>query len=223
MGTEAAFWRLASNGRVTMVEFSNQRPDVNVAPRAAIYIRNTAALAKRLQIENFPQTLQDWDGYKYGDPPEKVVPALYELESYMGKIYAENILELDGSARSQFLILDATWKAKAGSYIMLIRDIVTKAQMEDKLRQNVLDRLNALQGEIDRNQTRVEAFSETLIAITGAVGRGAKNLEPAVKLAERLAGSIFNLREDRDQQPPLQLPPPESLGLPDPGDDTSST
>jgi hypothetical protein len=221
MGTEAAFWRLASNGRVQMAEFSNQRPDV--APRAALYVKYTSALAKQLQIENFPKTLQDWDGYKYGDPAEKVMPALYELEGYMGKIYAANILELDGAARSQFLILDATWKGKAGSYVVLIRDIVTKAQMEEKLRQNILGRLNALQGEIDRNQTRVEAFSETLIAITGAIGRGAKNLEPAVKLAERLAGSVFNLREDRDQQPPLQLPPPEALGLPDPGDDTSST
>ncbi len=216
MTLQATFYRLAQHNRVTMAEFSSPRPDV--APRAAIYIKSAAALAQRLQVDGFPKSLEGWDAYKYGDPSDRVFPALYELESYMAQIYGANIFELDGSAQSQFLALDASWKSRAGAYISRIRDIVAAAQMQEPLRAKILSKLTALQSEVDRNQTRVAAFSDMLGTITGAVGRGAKDLEPAVKLAGRFVGALFNAQEDRDQSPPKQLPPPESMGLPEPDD-----
>ena len=213
MSRDATFWRMASTVRVHLHELGQGRPETPA--RAAQYIKRAAGLAKVLQVDNFPKSLVEWDGYRYGDGADRVAPALYDLESFMDRVYVENLFELDGQAQT-LVALDATWKAKTSSYISRIRDIVSAAQMNDPLRQKIMQRLNALQGEIDRNQTRIEAFGEMLVTLTGAVGRGAKNLEPAIKLAQRVAGSLLNLREDRDEQPPLALPPPETLGLPDP-------
>jgi len=121
-------------------------------------------------------------------------------------------LQLD----ENFIELDENWKAKATSYVSHIRAVVSKAEIVERLRERIFEKLNELQKEIDRNRTRIESVSEVFFAITGAVNQGAKHLEGAVKLVERLAGAFSGARSARiEQEIRLQLPPPEGLGLDD--------
>jgi hypothetical protein len=114
----------------------------------------------------------------------------------------------------RILSLDADWQSKAGSYISHIREAVSRADMREALRERILSRLNALQVEIDRNRTRMESVTEVLLSLTEAVGKGAKNLTPALRLFERLAGALSGARSTRlgyETHEPLAAP--ESFGL----------
>jgi hypothetical protein len=89
--------------------------------------------------------------------------------------------------------------------------------MLESLRERIFKRLNQLQEELDRNRTRIESVSEVFLSITEAISKGAKHLDGAVKLVERLAGALSGARTaklERDEQ--LRLPAPENLGLSEP-------
>jgi hypothetical protein len=116
-----------------------------------------------------------------------------------------------------YIELDDNWKSRAGSYISHIREVVSKAEVIEPLRERIFKRLNQLQDEIDKNRTRVESISEVFLAITEAVGKGAKHLEGAVKLIERLAGAFSGARTARlEHDTQLRLPGPDNLGLAEP-------
>ena len=101
------------------------------------------------------------------------------------------------------------------SYISHIRTAVEKADLEEGLRQSIMSKLGSLQQEVDRNRTRVSAAMDIFAELTQGISAGAKNLEPAVKLVERVVGSLKNLgRKEREEL--KQLPAPDTLGLPDP-------
>jgi hypothetical protein len=48
--------------------------------------------------------------------------------------------------------------------------------------------------DIDRNRTHLESITEVFLSLTEAVGTGAKHLDGAVKLIERLAGAFLGAR-----------------------------
>ncbi|MGA3000801.1 MAG: hypothetical protein ABSE20_03660 [Acetobacteraceae bacterium] len=114
------------------------------------------------------------------------------------------------------LELDEHWKSKATTYISHIRMVVSKAEVQEALRERIFKNPGALQAEIDRNRTRVESISEVFLSITEAVGKGAKHLDGAVRLVERLAGAFSCARTAKlEGQQRRLLPPPDELGLPD--------
>jgi len=113
--------------------------------------------------------------------------------------------------------LSADWKERATSYVFHIRSVVSKAQVNESMRERILKRLADLQFEIDKNRTRVNSISEVFLSVTEAVGQGAKHLEGAVRLVDRLAGALSGARTakiEHDLQP--RLPAPDRLGLPPP-------
>jgi hypothetical protein len=116
-----------------------------------------------------------------------------------------------------YIELDENWKSRAGSYISHIRDLVSKADISESIRERIFKKINQLQEEIDRNRTHVESIAEVFLAVTEAVSKGAKHLDGAVKLIERLAGALSGARTanlEHDTQ--LRLPAPDNLGLSDP-------
>jgi hypothetical protein len=68
-----------------------------------------------------------------------------------------------------YIELDNDWRARAGSYVSHIREVVSKADIIESIRERILKKLNELQSEIDRNRTRVESISEVFLSITEAV------------------------------------------------------
>ena len=116
-----------------------------------------------------------------------------------------------------YIELDSDWRARAGSYVSHIRNVVSRAEVNEAIRERIFNRLNELQSEIDRNRTHVEAITEVFLSLTEAVSKGAKHLEGAVKLVERLAGALSGARSAKiEHDTQLRLPRPEKLGLSDP-------
>lgn len=121
-------------------------------------------------------------------------------------------VDLLSARKGTGIVLDETWRAKIHAYLAIIRGIVDRAAIDPALKDSVLARLNALGAEVDRTRTRVQKFGDVLIGLCGAVGAGAKELEPAVKLLERVAGALERLHP---KPVTLALPAPETLGLKD--------
>jgi hypothetical protein len=115
-----------------------------------------------------------------------------------------------------YIILDDHWRTKSTTYIFHIREVVSKAELAESLRERIFTRLNQLQNEIDRNRTRVESISEVFLVVTEAVGKGAKRLEGAIRIIERLAGALAGARTAAlEHEITPKLPAPETFGLSD--------
>jgi hypothetical protein len=209
MNRETRFYNALQEHRVRINDYI-QRPDLM---RVSIYIDTACELARALEIEQFPvmplnasyQELEDTD----------VRPSLYQLERFVNILRARNIHEIDRGAGLEYVVLDDDWKIAATTYVEHIRQAVRNASMNEALRESIFDKLGELQREIDRNRTRVEAFSEMWLQVSAAMGEGAENLGPVAKLLGKLAGPLVRLRRRQGNAEDRMLPPPDALGLPD--------
>jgi hypothetical protein len=114
--------------------------------------------------------------------------------------------------------LDASWRQKLHSYLLLIGQIVERVEVHPSIKENILDRLNALAKEIDRGRAPIQKFTDTLVAICHGMSTGADKLRPAVRLLERAIGALERLRGEKPKV--LALPKPNDLGLPDAENET---
>jgi len=131
-------------------------------------------------------------------------------------LVASQVASQEEDKSREYLPITDDWKATASTYIFHIRQVIKNAVIEEAIRERIFAKLNALQREIDRNRTTIEAITEVFLTITEAMGKGAKNLEGAVKLVERLAGAISGIRTEStmiEQELRRGLPAPEELGL----------
>lgn len=92
---------------------------------------------------------------------------------------------------------------------------MNSADLTEPLRQSIMNKLNDLQNEIDRKRTRLASAMSALSEMCEGVAAGAKTLEPAVKLLERVVGAFSGLQRRKLSQQPAELPAPDTLGLPD--------
>jgi hypothetical protein len=116
------------------------------------------------------------------------------------------------SIRDNGVALDNTWRSKVHSLVLHIRNLINGAKdLKYQIRETILDKLNKFDAEVDRTRTRVEVITEVLVALCHGVSEGAKELEPAVRVAERIIGALMRLQ---GQPPILSLPSPDQFDLP---------
>jgi hypothetical protein len=102
--------------------------------------------------------------------------------------------------------LDAPTKKKLRHWLDQIRETVDL--LDDPAKKDRLySCINALQQEIDRDRTKFEAVGDLFILACQYVAEGAKQLEPAVKLIERVGAAIGIAKQTEDTQ--RRLPPPQ--------------
>jgi hypothetical protein len=215
MSVGADFYRYVNKDRLLAAEIAGRsdqaqgQEDGQLCVEVSVYLNRLLASAKASgikasEIEDEPVTRSNF------------VEKLIQSEHFLDRLYAENISELDNSSGLGSISLDAAWKDRVSGLVSRIRDIVTKAQMQEAIRERIFKALVQLQLELDRNRTRPQAWAEVWLPITEAIGRGTKNLEPALRLLERGAGAISRLRTGiAGGLLPPRLPPPENIGFDD--------
>ncbi|MCG6558127.1 hypothetical protein MB818_07945 [Ruegeria sp. 1NDH52C] len=200
MNSEVIFYQKVNERRVNFSEVG--RAGFNA--RAVLYINAACSYAKVLNIPDLP-----FEPVQLSDGDDAIQEALFKLEGFMDKVKAENLFDLEPNLREASVYLDQEWKSHATTLVSHIREVVTRATMADDLREPILRSLNQLQSEIDRNRTRLERVSDAWLQITSAIGNGAENLEPAVKLIERLSKAMGKAkRHEIEAEKHPQLPPP---------------
>lgn len=209
MNKEIEFYKLVDQDKIRISELGNQSEMV----RAAVKANKVIDLARAMEMKNFPANkIQPDDMFS----SETIYVTQAVIEDYLHQIYVKNLAELNTSLRKKSVFLDETWRGKVSSYISHIRSQVEKAEIEQRLRQLIMNKLNELQAAVDRNEARVDSAIEIFLDLTEAAGEGAKNLKPAIGVGKKLWLSLKKLKQKEvEEEPQRRLPAPEELGLED--------
>src|SRR5262249_5265026 len=78
-------------------------------------------------------------------------------------------------------------------------------ELDDRKKEALCSKINALANEFDRDRTRFEAFAALVIETAGVVGEATNAMEPARKLLDSIA-KFFGMAKSREDANP-QLPP----------------
>ena len=213
MNSEVIFYQKVVERRVQLGEVGRQ----DFKLRAILYVNAAVSFQEALGIEGLPITKITTSA-----SDEEIKTSVLELELFMDQLRAKHLFSLEPNLAHASVQLDKDWKSAATTMVAHIRDIVSKAVMDESLREPIMASLRQLQSEIDRNRTRMDAAADTWSRMTAAIGRGAENLEPAVKLVERLSKALGKAKghEVETEEHP-QLPPPDEL-LPPPDEPEDS-
>lgn len=201
MNNEVIFYQKVREFRVQISDVGSRM----FHERVALYVNAAFEFSKSLGITGFPLDPLDLHSPSL---QEKSIDALLELELYMQSIYARNVFIIDPSLKRSLIELNEDWRSRVSSYLRTVREIVRAAEMSEPMREKIFAQIQSLEGEIERNRTRLDAVVEAWLQITEAIGTGAKNLDQAAKLFERLARALYGARE-AEQRPQLPAPPEE--------------
>lgn len=105
------------------------------------------------------------------------------------------------------VVLSNEFKHEIHTLINRIRKIVNASELDEQKKDSIYSRINELSDEVDRSTTKLGRFKVVWLDMTEAVGEGFENLEPAVKMLERIARIFGKARAETD---PAQLPGPET-------------
>jgi hypothetical protein len=109
--------------------------------------------------------------------------------------------------------LTADTKTKLREMLGHIRKTVDSLEISVAKKEALFKRINALQEEIDRDRTRLQAFAGLMIEACDDIGEAAKKLEPVVRLVERVGSALGVAKRAEDSRP--RLPPrkePKRIG-----------
>ncbi|MGX6648418.1 hypothetical protein ACWCOP_10820 [Maricaulaceae bacterium MS644] len=107
------------------------------------------------------------------------------------RLSAARSTELEGDPSLRFSAVDLeNYKDEIRKLTDKIRKIVNQVAIPENLREVLFSKLNAFEKDLNRNRTRWESWLSLLRSTTRAVGDGAEELEPAVRLIERVGATM---------------------------------
>ena len=122
-----------------------------------------------------------------------------------------------GSDITTAIYLSEDYKTEIHNLLGRVRKVVNAADLPDAKKDDIYDKINALQSEVDRSKTRLDAFLSRWLDVTNAAGEGAENLEPVVKLLGHVMKVFGRAKTEHDVG---KLPPPKvPQKLPSPATD----
>src|SRR4051794_5295542 len=116
MNREVVFYNLVSKQKVGIL-FSGSKAEW---VKLALYVDKACELAKALQLPDF--NVSPVAASKASS--DAVLPAYYDLESILNRIYAKNLSDFEGQAKQfevqskqDIVILDENWRNKVATYV----------------------------------------------------------------------------------------------------------
>jgi hypothetical protein len=91
------------------------------------------------------------------------------------------------------------YKSQIGEHLSKIRKIVNSEIKEGVKRDIISKKIAALQSEVDRDQTTVDAAFGRIIDLSQALGSAAENLKPAIDQLERVKELFIGHSKKVDQ------------------------
>lgn len=125
-----------------------------------------------------------------------------------------------GSGVTTAIYLSEDYRTEIHNLLGRVRKVVNRVDLPDAKKNDIYDKINALQSEVDRSKTRLDAFLSRWLDVTNAAGEGAENLEPVVKLLGHVMRIFGRAKTEHDVG---KLPPPDvPQKLPSPATDQPS-
>ena len=125
---------------------------------------------------------------------------------------------------------DAATKQKVRHLLNQIKEIVDEVELDDRKKEALYSKINALANEVDRDRTHVQAFGALVVEVAGIVGEAADKMEPARKWLDSIAKCFGTAKSHEDANPQLAPhrepkkiePPRKRLPAPKPDDEDIS-
>src|SRR5690606_5625265 len=128
-------------------------------------------------IEDFPIS-KKYDGRGSIGNDDPFLAVLFQVLNYLDSIYARNVAEIDNTIKQTTVALDENWKGKVSTHVSIIREVIEKSTIQERLKQSIFGKLKQLQSEVDRNRARSDSAIDLFLDLTKAGGVGAENLGP---------------------------------------------
>ncbi|MGR0184097.1 hypothetical protein [Azospirillum aestuarii] len=103
------------------------------------------------------------------------------------------------------LTLNDGFRVEIHNRLNQIRSYIESSPLDEKKKDAIYSKIAALQAEVDKSKTRLDAFLSVQLDITAAIGKGAESLEPVVKLLDSVK-KIFSRAKDENEQAALEKP-----------------
>jgi hypothetical protein len=109
--------------------------------------------------------------------------------------------DLDGAFKAtRFSSTDAA-KEKLRHHLRQMREFVDKCEVEEKKKEALFTKINALEIEVDRDRTRLDALADLTVTVSGIADNA---IEPINKLLNSVARVFYGAQ----QEEPKRIPPP---------------
>lgn len=110
---------------------------------------------------------------------------------------------------------DAASQLKLKHHLDQFRSLVKKLEVEENKRTAILDRVTALERELDHSKTRYDEFGALVIETAGVLGEAAEQLDPLRKILDSIAGVIWGKKQEEQKslpapKEPKRLEPPKA-------------
>ncbi len=99
-----------------------------------------------------------------------------------------------------------SYKAEIGSLLEKIRKIVNQEVDPGRKKDKIFTRISALQSEVDRDQTTVDAAFGRVLDLSKTLGEAGDNIKPAVDQLERIKKLFWDRSEKIEQLPKPDRP-----------------
>lgn len=102
--------------------------------------------------------------------------------------------------------LQTSYKPSVGEHLEKIRKIINQEVDEGPKKDKIFKRISALQSEIDRDRTTIDAAFGRMIDLAQALGAAGEEIKPAVDQLERIKKIFFNNSEKIESLPKPERP-----------------
>lgn len=99
---------------------------------------------------------------------------------------------------------DTATKEKLRHHLRQMHELVEKSEIETEKKESLFSKLNALQNEIDRDRTRIEAYADLTFAVAGMLDTA---LEPINRVLASIARVFWGAQQDEIKRLPPPKPP----------------
>jgi hypothetical protein len=173
------------------------------------YMRQTTAIATELQL-----------GILHDVPmPNAEDFSISDYRNFLGQVdYWRTVFSVRHARRSSgySVRFDARTRSIINHHLGQIREIIQRLEVDEWKRDSLLNCLDALQVEIDKNRSGYEVFGAFVIEISGVLGEAADNLKPVQRLIDSVAGLIWGTKHAEQTKslpsraPRKQIPGPKT-------------
>lgn len=110
-------------------------------------------------------------------------------------------------AKRYSVALDDATKQKIRHHLTQLKELADKLEISTAKREAILDRILALEIEMERERTRFDVVASFILEVSTVAGEVGDKLEPWRKWIDSIAGLLGRAKEKDAQNP--GLPPPE--------------
>lgn len=144
-----------------------------------------------LGVDLKPQTNDDNQFRSWYKQDEQIIDYVMQLWQ-VERIFA------DPSDSNEEVEIGENYRSAIHNHLDKIRKIIQSVEIDPRLKESVLKRVNALASAVDKNMHWSTALGMTMMELASVTGESAEKVSPAIDELERVAGALGRAEKDHE-------------------------